>query len=597
MEGPQFHEFLIRGSNDRLLTDRFARAIIFNSDVQFVDYVNEYYRRKEGAHRQRRLTQTSGFYGWDTVQFGARRAPLELIAYVVKNDLPYTEILTADYIMANPWAAAAYGASTQFDDPDDPYEFKPSRIVKYYRQGEGFEHEQNVLIDAWRVLDPGPLSTDYPHAGILNTTSFLIATRRRPPTATGRGRAGPTTTSSASTWRSPPRGPPTRWRWRIPTTRRCTTRPARCATASSIRWPGRSRTTATTGLYKDKWGGLDSLDEFYKEEGGLSVAIQAESWEERETLVWPVPLADGIQTLRVVFTNDFYDADTGDNGTIYLDRLNVRDADGQVLVSHEFEDLGPPVPPSGNYGCAETRYNPATGRNDHLRMWNGYLGCAFFIDVEVSSIGVYDIEIVAWADRYEQYGDGEDDFAEISVAANAYEQGDTWYRDMRTPSFDGELAPDPDRSAQWLAQQIVADERFAEAAVKFWWPAIMGSEVAEPPEDAADADFEGQLLAANAQDAEVVRLAQGFRGGFQGSPYTHNLKDLLVEIVLSKWFRADALTDADPVRRVALHDAGARRLLTPEELAQQDRCHYRRAVGTETQKSVFIRVTAVGPAR
>ena len=281
-----------------------------------------------------------------------------------------------------------------------------------------------------------------------------------------------------------------------------------------------------------------------------------------------MPLAAGIQTLRVVFTNDFYDADTGDDGTIYLDRLEVRAADGQVLVSHEFEDLGPPIPPSGAL-CGIRRYNPATGRNDHLRMWNGYLGCAFFIDIEVSSIGVYDIEIVAWADRYEQYGDGEDDFAEISVAANAYEHGDTWYRDMRTPSFDGELAPDPDRSAQWLAQQIVADELFAEATVKFWWPAIMGSEVAEPPEDAADAGFEGQLLAANAQDAEVVRLAQGFRNGFQGSPYTHNLKDLLVEIVLSKWFRADALTDADPVRRVALHDAGARRLLTPEELAQK----------------------------
>ena len=567
MEGPQFHEFLIRGSNDRLLTDRFG-TIIFNSDVQFVDYVNERYRLRKAA-------QASGnhraYQDWEArVQYGARRAPLELIAYVVKNDLPYTEILTADYIMANPWAAAAYGASTQFDNPDDPFEFKPSRIVKYYRQGEGFEHEQDVLlIDVWRVLDPGPLSTDYPHAGILNTTSFLS---RYPTTATNRNRArarwtyyhflGLDVEKSASRTTNPVA---------LADTNNPTMHNPACTVCHSVLDPvaGAFQNYSDTGLYKDNWGGLDSLDEFYKEEGGLSVAIQAESWEERETLIWPVPLADDIQTLRVVFTNDFYDADTGDNGTIYLDRLNVRDADGQVLVSHEFEDLGPPVPPSGNYGCAETRYNPATGRNDHLRMWNGYLGCAFFIDVEVSSIGVYDIEIVAWADRYEQYGDGEDDFAEISVAANAYEQGDTWYRDMRTPSFDGELAPDPDRSAQWLAQQIVADERFAEAAVKFWWPAIMGSEVAEPPEDAADADFEGQLLAANAQDAEVVRLAQGFRGGFQGSPYTHNLKDLLVEIVLSKWFRADALTDADPVRRVALHDAGARRLLTPEELARK----------------------------
>ena len=138
----------------------------------------------------------------------------------------------------------------------------------------------------------------------------------------------------------------------------------------------------------------------------------------------------------------------------------------------------------------------------------------------------------------------------------------TW----RTPGFAGKAAPHSDNSVQWLAQQIVDDERFAQATVEFWWPAIMGSEVAEPPEDESDADFEGLLLAANAQGAEVERLVQGasvsgFRGG---SPY--NLKDLLVEIVLSDWFRAEALEDTNPVRRVALRHAGAKRLLTPEEL-------------------------------
>ena len=136
---------------------------------------------------------------------------------------------------------------------------------------------------------------------------------------------------------------------------------------------------------------------------------------------------------------------------------------------------------------------------------------------------------------------------------------------MRTPGFAGEQAPNPDNSVQWLARRIVADKRFAEATVKFWWPAIMGSEVAEPPEDEGDADFEGLLLAANAQGTEVTRLANGFRRGFRGRA-AYNLKDLLVEMVLSRWFRADAVEDDHPVRGVALRDAGARRLLTPEEL-------------------------------
>ena len=252
-------------------------------------------------------------------------------------------------------------------------------------------------------------------------------------------------------------------------------------------------------------------------------------------------------------------------GVVFLDRLRVTDTRGGELLSLEFEDLDPPVADWGH--CAEPQYNPATGRNDYVSYWGGGIGCAFFVDVEVPSDGLYHVEAVAWSiGQFEQYGG--DGFAKLSIAANAYQEGDTWYGDMRAPGFNGELAPNPNNSVQWLARRIVADKRFAEATVKFWWPAIMGSEVAEPPEDEGDADFEGRLLAANAQGAEVTRLANGFRRGFQdGSAY--NLKDLLVEIVLSKWFRADAVEDANPVRQVALTDAGARRLLTPEELARK----------------------------
>ena len=147
-----------------------------------------------------------------------------------------------------------------------------------------------------------------------------------------------------------------------------------------------------------------------------------------------------------------------------------------------------------------------------------------------------------------------------------YQPGDTWYRDMREPGFDGWIAPDADNSVQWLAGQIVTDDRFAEATVKFWWPAIMGVEVARPPEDRNDSDFEAMLLTSNAQSAEVNRLAVAFRTGIAGgAPY--NLKDLLVEIALSPWFRAESIADNNPVRAAALRIAGVERLLTPEELA------------------------------
>ena len=92
-------------------------------------------------------------------------------------------------------------------------------------------------------------------------------------------------------------------------------------------------------------------------------------------------------------------------------------------------------------------------------------------------------------------------YAKLALISNGYEEGDTWYRDMRFPGFNGETAPEGEDSLQWLARQIVDDRRFAEATVKFWWPAIMGSEIAEAPEAEDDADFEGLLLAANAQSA------------------------------------------------------------------------------------------------
>ena len=560
MEGPQFHEFLLRASNDRLLTDRLNIIIDTMSSSQFVDLVNQNYRRREAAYAIGDESTWRNYWDWWAhTQVGFRRAPLELIAHVVENDLPYTEILTADYIMANPWAARAYGASTRFDDPQNIHEFRPSRIVSYYRQGDGFEAEGDSFLGT-RVLNPGSLQTDYPHAGILNATSFL---NRYPSTATNRNRArarwtyyhflGLDVEKSASRTTDPVA---------LADTNNPTMHNPNCTVCHGVLDPvaGAFQNYGDEGLYRDQWGGLDSLDDLYKEGKVAAKAVQAKSWEERETLVWPVTLSTGTKALRirVMFTNPWSNRETEEGGVVWLDRLTVVDAKGDVLVSREFEDLEVPVVHWGT--CGESY-------DDHLVLWWGERQCAIFIDVEVPSDGFYDVEVVAWSNGYyEQYGN--DGFARLSVSTSAYQVGDTWFRDMRTPGFNGELAPNPDNSVQWLARQIATDPRFAEATVKFWWPALMGSEVTRPPEDAGDAGFEGQLLAANAQGAEVTRLANGFRRGFHGGP-AYNLKDLLVEIVLSKWFRADAVTDADPVRHVALRGAGARRLLTPEELARK----------------------------
>ena len=567
MAGPQFHEFLIRASNDRLLTDR-EDEVVDNSGY-FVDYTNEHYRREKTAQATGDERLRNQFYDWrDRVQFGARRAPLELIAYVVENDLPYTEVLTADYIMANPWAAAAYGASTVFDDPTDLYEFKPSEIVGYYRKGEGFQEEYDPVF-GYRVIDAGPWITDYPHAGILNTTVFL---KRYPTTATNRNRArarwtyyhflGLDVEKSASRTTDPVA---------LTDTNNPTMHNPACTVCHSVLDPvaGAFQNYGDNGFYKDQWGGVDSLDRFYKHapQGGQDVTVDALTWNDRRRYSvsgW-LPGGESTMGLQVILPDDV--DHSGWTPHLGIDYLAIRRSDGILVEHYELEELFADRDdwPENKEYCGHTISSDGNGDKDSYRLWE----CPLTIPVEVPDSGEYSVEVAAWVLAYGgQYPDTPA-MLRIWVPAYFYEEGDTWYRDMRFPGFASAAAAHPDNSLQWLAQQIVADERFAEATVKFWWPAIMGSEIAEFPEAAADTDFEGRLLAANAQGAEVVRLADGFRSGFQDSPYTYNLKDLLVEIVMSKWFRADMVTDADLVRRVALRDAGARRLLTPEELARK----------------------------
>ena len=142
LTGPGFHEFLIRGSNDRLLTDVWLDQSCVRPVFQFpglVDYVTEHFYdvtraawEKFGPHNH---WKDLALRDWRTWTYrGMARAPLELIAHVAENDLPYTEILTANYVMANESTVGAYGADTAFDAPGNPFEFKPSRIASYYRQ-------------------------------------------------------------------------------------------------------------------------------------------------------------------------------------------------------------------------------------------------------------------------------------------------------------------------------------------------------------------------------------------------------------------------------------------------------------------------------
>ncbi len=101
--------------------------------------------------------------------------PMRLVDYLVRHDRPFTEIVTADYIMVTPYTARGYGifdeVKARFKNPDDPFEYIPVKL--------------KALKGRSRATDQESATGDYPHAGLLSTFQYL---RRYPTTETNRNR-------------------------------------------------------------------------------------------------------------------------------------------------------------------------------------------------------------------------------------------------------------------------------------------------------------------------------------------------------------------------------------------------------------------------
>ena len=545
MQGPAFHDFLVRSGNDRLLTDREDTVLSNARGAPLVSYVNEWVHRCQVVRANGSFFNESRDQWIRRAQYGARRAPLELIAHVVENDLPYTEILTANYVMANPWSARAYGSSVAFDDPEDVHEFRPVRFDSYYLYDDSRAFFRDNSRCGSYILDAGDLPVAFPHAGILNTMVFL---RRYPTTATNRNRARARWTyhhflgvdiekSAART---------TDAEALVDTDNPTLKNPA-CTVCHVALDPvaGAFQNYGDIGHYRSNLGGMDALDYFYKNDpiGGEEFVVEAQSIQDRERISVAAEFGAGANAVG------FRAADG--RSRVGLDEVLVRDERGVLTGRYRRgRDRGAGDPD----GCGRPDFS-------HHLVIDG--SCVLMIDVDVPRAGRYRVEADVWDERE---WDDQPALLKVWTSGEFYREGDTWDRDMRVPGFGDRPAPDADNSLQWLARAVVSDDRFAEGAVKFWWPAVMGREVAAPPERAGDANFEGQSLRAGAQALEVRRLARAFRRGMRGGP-PYNLKDLLVEIVLSRWFRAERMSSDDPIRAVALRGAGGGRLLTGEELA------------------------------
>ena len=249
-------------------------------------------------------------------------------------------------------------------------------------------------------VDPGPLITAYPHAGILNTAAFLV--KRYPTTATNRNRAR------------------SRWTYYhflgldIEKSASRTTDPVALADTNNptMHQPGlhglppRSRSGGRRvselwrrwSLYKDQWGGIRFSGRTCTRKRKVPNSRSgANPRVGRTRCPGPVSLAAGTETLRVMFTTDYYDGSTG----VDLDRLDVKDGRPVAAYSsaREFERMQPPdCSPWWSWGTTPV---PGKGAMTTYSSGLAVIDCALFMDVRSSPpTGVYRVDVVAWSGRH-----------------------------------------------------------------------------------------------------------------------------------------------------------------------------------------------------
>jgi hypothetical protein len=170
-----FYERLKEGFNDIFLTNGYDGNGELILSYNHFEKSRLWYQKYDLSHIKDEKERKEALYALAREYRKAiRNEPLELIANVVRNDLPFTEIMTADYMMVSPYSARGYGFFEQikdrFKDPDDPFEYVPAKLPALKARNGKVQESKTGF---------------YPHAGILSTFQYL---RRYPTTETNRNR-------------------------------------------------------------------------------------------------------------------------------------------------------------------------------------------------------------------------------------------------------------------------------------------------------------------------------------------------------------------------------------------------------------------------
>jgi len=617
MNGDGFHDFLVTAANDRLLTDGLNNGIDwqFNFRSRFPvfyafelnlpermpeEFETDEYRGKPFLSRNDANSE---------IRIATIREPVELIAYIAENNRSYQEVVTADYTMVNQFTALAYQSDVDFDNPiTDDNGFYNRRHLNTFKPAKNaghipFTNENNFDQESGEYT-----VTEYhewPHSGVLTMPAWL---GRYPSTDTNRNRARARWTYyhflGVDIEKSAPRSTDP---VALADTNNPTMNNPACTVCHERMDPvaGAYQNFGDQGHYLDTHGGLDSLPNTYKNPerpfGDLYQLVHGNSEDSGAHVLHELSqtfstLGEGgnftINGQEKACIEDVENS-TQEQWVGWCSRLSILGvavyADGAKVVEIKASDFeaypGFSVDTYIDNDSGEVRPRGyltqiSQGTAYSLHHWSSWISFDFDLPE-----GEYEF-VVSLATQMDE-GHPESTMTTgllwsegFYSGGSQYQYGDTWYRDMRSPGFNGKAHTSGDDSIQWLGQQIANDPRFAKATVKFWWPAVFGAEALVAPTDRSLPDYEGQLLAFNAQEALVEELAAAFISA------GYKLKSLLADMVASPWFRTSGVDqELSETQQKALTTVGRGRLLTPEELDRKNRAVFGRTWGENWQEN------------
>lgn len=174
MREEAFYERLKEAFNDIFLTIGIEDNAESLLSYDHFEHTRLWYQKHDLSHIPEAEQERARWKLADVYREALLREPLELITYIVRNDRPFTELVTADYIMVSPYSARGYGLfeslKGEFKNPDDAFEYIPARL--------------NALKNRAGKIQESPTGL-YPHAGLLSMFHYL---RRYPSTETNRNR-------------------------------------------------------------------------------------------------------------------------------------------------------------------------------------------------------------------------------------------------------------------------------------------------------------------------------------------------------------------------------------------------------------------------